>query len=72
MGRLYPLADMVGQVSWLQIGLFLSSVVLMMLIICSSKRYCSTTGHMMSTDMDRHVWHTTYLGVRAIRRLRQV
>jgi hypothetical protein len=39
----YPLADMVGHVSWLQMGLLRSSVVLMMLIICSSKRYCSTT-----------------------------
>lgn len=48
----YPLADMVGHVSWLQMGLLRSSVVLIMLIICSSRRYCSTTSHMIISMYD--------------------
>lgn len=40
----WPLADMVGQTSGLQIGLLVrSSTTLMTSIICSSRRYCSTT-----------------------------
>lgn len=43
----YPLADMVGHTSGLQRGcLVRSSMALIMSIICSSRRYCSTTGHM--------------------------
>lgn len=45
----YPLADMVGQTSGLQIGLPVrSSITLMTSIICSSNRYCSTTYHEIS------------------------
>jgi hypothetical protein len=48
--RTYPLADMVGQTSGLQMGLPVrSSMTLMTSIICSSRRYCSTTGHTVST-----------------------
>jgi hypothetical protein len=47
--KTYPLADMVGQTSGLQIGLLVrSSMTLMTSIICSSSRYCSTTGHEIS------------------------
>jgi hypothetical protein len=54
----HPLADMVGHTSGLQMGLLvLSSMTLMMSIICSNRRYCSTTGHMFQ--------HTTLAQMRA-------
>ncbi len=49
----YPLADMVGQTSGLQIGLPVrSSITLITSIICSSSRYCSTTSHMVSCEQE--------------------
>jgi hypothetical protein len=56
--RTYPLADMVGQTSGLQMGLPVrSSMTLMTSIICSSRRYCSTTGHTVSIGRGRERGH---------------